>query len=205
MIKALLVIFDPVPTWDRIAIARRSMAGVLAGYLLPLLLFVSVIEGYGLMRWGKSRGAISRVQALSLSQALLFESGQLVLSMGMVLLAARLIKSLGETFHGRHTMLETVTAAAYGLGPLFLLRMFNALPPISPWVTWGVGIVLSLSTLYHGLPRVMRPDPPHAFGLYLVTCILLLMITGLMCFLTTWYLEGRFGRLDDLFSHITSP
>jgi hypothetical protein len=60
--------------------------------------------------------------------------------------------------------------------------------------------VLSAAILYHGLPRVMLPDPPHAFGLYLMSVVLLVMISGLACFLTTWYLEGRFTRLDTVIS-----
>ncbi|MFO1476260.1 MAG: Yip1 family protein [Verrucomicrobiota bacterium] len=200
MINALLVIFDSVPTWDRIAVARRRIPGILAGYLVPILVFVSAVEGYSLWRFGKARGDLSRVQGMPLQHVIAFEISQFVLSLLTVFIAAKLIKALGETFHGRHTFVEAFTVAAYGLGPLFILRIFNALPPVSPWLTWGVGIVLCISTLYHGLPRVMRPDPPHAFGLYLVTSILLILITGLACFLTAWYLDGRFGRLNELFS-----
>jgi hypothetical protein len=201
MITALLVIFDPIPTWDRIAVTHRKWSGILVFHLLPLLLLVSVVEGYGLMHWGKPRGTIHGVRELSFSQTTVFEAGQLLLSLLVVFVSAKLVKALGETFHGRHSLTEAFTATAYGLGPLFLLRLFNAIPSMPPYVTWGIGIVLSVATLYHGLPRVMRPDPPHAFGLYLMSAVLLLMITGLACFLTTWYLQGKFGKLDDLITH----
>jgi hypothetical protein len=69
---------------------------------------------------------------------------------------------------------------------------------ISPWLTWGIGIALSSATLYHGLPRVMKPDPPHAFGLYLMSFLFLAIITGLACFLTAWYLQGKFASLDSI-------
>jgi len=205
MIKALLLIFDPVRTWEGIVADQRRWLSILAGHVLPLLLLVSAAEGYGLVRWGKPRGDISHLYPMSLAQAVVFEAAELVLSLFIVFLAARIIKSLGETFHGRHSLAETFTVAAYGLSPLFLLRLPNAFPWVSPWLTWAIGITLSASILYRGLPRVMRPDPPHALGLYLMSVVLLVMITGLACFLTTWYLQGKFARLDALISHVIPP
>ena len=49
MIKALLLIFDPITTWDGIFRARQSMVSIVLTYLLPLLLLVSVVEGYRLV------------------------------------------------------------------------------------------------------------------------------------------------------------
>jgi hypothetical protein len=94
---------------------------------------------------------------------------------------------------------------AYGLAPVFALRVLDAFPAISSWaywITWVVGIVLCISILYHGIPRVMLPDPPHAFGLYLTSGILLAIVSGLIRFLTFWYLEGRFTKLDALIAKV---
>jgi hypothetical protein len=157
-----------------------------------------MVEGFGLAHWGKPRGHGSHLKPFPLTQTLVFEIAQLLLSLGIVFLGARLIKSFGETFHGRHSFSQTFTVTAYGLSPLFLIRMLDALPWASPWLTWSVGIILSAAILYHGLPRVMLPDPPHALGLYLMSALLLVMVTGVMCFLKTWYLQGRFTRLDAL-------
>jgi hypothetical protein len=49
----------------------------------------------------------------------------------------------------------------------------------------------------------MQPDPPHALGLYLMTVLILVMITGLLCFLTDWYLEGKFTGLYAVLSQLT--
>ena len=38
--------------------------------------------------------------------------------------------------------------------------------------------MLSIKILYHGVPRIMLPDPPDAFGLYLMSALLLTMVTG---------------------------
>ena len=94
--------------------------------------------------------------------------------------------------------LEAFSTIVNGLSPLFLLRLLDALPSISPWVPWAIGILLSIGVLYQGLPRMMEPDPPHAFGLYLMNSLILLLATGLMRFVTDGYLQGKFGKLQTL-------
>ena len=47
---------------------------------------------------------------------------------------------------------------------MFTVNLLNALPQMPGWATWGIGIALSVSVLYQGLPRVMLPDPPHTLG-----------------------------------------
>jgi hypothetical protein len=127
-----------------------------------------------------------------------FETGQLLSSLVVVYVGAAVLKSLGTTFHTRNTFRQTFTVVAYALGPVFLLRFFNAFTLISPWMSWAVGILLALAALYHGLPLVMQPDPPQAFGLYVMTALMLFSITGLMGFITAWYLQGKFTKLEAL-------
>jgi hypothetical protein len=204
MIKALLLIFSSAATWQRIAETPRKWVVVLVGYLTPMLVLACAAEGYGLVHWGKPRGEFTALTRFSVSQAVVYEVGQFILSLAIVFIAAALIKSLGETFHGRHNFSQTFTLAAYGLSPIFLLRLLDAFPSVSPWVTWLIGIVLTISILYSGIPLVMRPDPPHALGLYLMSSMFLLMITGLTRFVTIWYLQGKFTKLDSVISHITN-
>ena len=196
MIKALLLIFSSEATWLRIAQTPRKWGVVLAAYVLPMVLLVCAAEGYGLVHWGKPHGEIAKLKQYSTSHATAYEAAQFILALALVFIAAKLIKSLGETFHGRHTFSQTFTVAAYGLSPYFLLRLLDALPQVFPWLTWIVGILLSISVLYSGIPLILRPDPPHALGLYLMTALFLLMITGLMSFTTTWFLLGKFAKLD---------
>ena len=200
MIKTLLLILDPVATWDRVVAAQRKWGAVLLGYLLPLLLLSAIVEGFGLTRWGRQLGQIPHLRTLTVREAVFFEAAQLLMSFAVVFFGAKLIKSLGETFHGRHTLNQSFTVA--GLGPVFLLRMLNAFPEMPVWVSWAIGIVLAAAVLYHGLPRVMQPDPPHAFGLYLMSILLLTLVSGLARFLTDWYLQGRFPKLDALISRL---
>lgn len=198
MIKALFLVLSPA-TWDRIVLAKRGWLSILLFYLLPLWIIAGVAEGYGLIHWGKPQGQLSTLKFYSHSTALIFEFLQLVLMFAIVFVGAKLIKATGETFHGRHTFNQGFTVAAYGLSPVFTLRVLDMFPSVSSWVywtTWIIGIFLSIGILYHGIPRVMQPDPPHAFGLYVTSSVLLLMISGLVRFLTFWYLEGNLRKLD---------
>jgi hypothetical protein len=202
MIQALLLIFLPVATWERIFRARRGTLTILLLYVLPFLVLACAAEAYGLVHWGKYAGEIPRLKRYTVNEAIIFEAAQFLLFLVILLLGAKLVEAVGETFHGRHTYNQAFTAVAYGLGPLLLSRMLDAFPGISPWVSWPIGILLSMGVLYHGLPRIMEPDPPHAFGLYLMTSILLVLTTGLVRFVTAYYLQGKFVRLHSVVSDL---
>jgi len=202
MIQALQLIFLPLTTWEPIFRARRRTLTILLLYVLPFLVLACAAEAYGLVHWGKYQGEISRLKRYTVNEAVIFEAAQFLLFLFIVLLGAKLVEAVGETFHGRHTYNQAFTAVAYGLGPLLLSRMLDAFPGISPWVSWPIGILLSMGVLYHGLPKIMEPDPPHAFGLYLMTSILLLLTTGLVRFVTAYYLQGKFVKLHAVVSDL---
>ena len=204
MIKALLLIFEPVATWEGIHRASRSMVSILAVYLLPLLLLVAVCEGYGLVHWGKWQGEILRLKKFSVGEAAVVEIGQFLLSLIVIFTGASIIKSIGETFRGRHTYNQAFTAVAYGLSPLFLLRLLDASSGVNPWVTWSIGILLSIAAIYHGVPRMMEPDPAHAIGLFFMSALVLILVTGLARFVTDAYLRGKFSKLDVIISDVAA-
>ena len=207
MFKALLLILEPTATWEKIFLARRGMVFILVVYLLPLLLITSAGEAYGLVHWGKPRGEmaeVEKVKPFSRGETVIFESAQFLLSLVVVFAGTKMLKSIGETFHGRHTYTQAFTAVAYGLSPLFLFRLFVAFTSVSPWVTWSIGIVLAIAVLYHGVPRMMEPDPSHAFGLFLMGSLLLVLITGIVRFVTWWYLKGKSSKLDAIVSDLAA-
>ncbi len=205
MIKALLLIFNPVGTWDEIVRTRRHLAFVFTLYLLPLLVLTGAGEGWGLAHWGKMQGDIvPHLRLFTLGEVVIFEAAQLLVSLLIVFVGAKLVQSMGETFHGRHTYAQAFTTVAYGLSPLFLFRLLDAVSRVSPWVSWAIGIILSIGVLYHGVPRVMQPDPPHAFGLFLMSCLLLVAGTGLTRFVTAWYFAGKLQKLDAFFTALAA-
>jgi hypothetical protein len=207
MIKALLLIFDPAGTWDGIMRTRRSLVFILFTFLCPFLLFVCAVEGYGLVHLGKTRGFGGRAHLFTTGEAVIIEAAQFLVSIALVFLGAQLVKSIGETFHGRHTLTQSFAAVAYGLGPLFLLRLGDAFSPDPvwiPWVTFSVGMLFTIAVLYHGVPRMMEPDPSHAFGLFLMSSLLLLLIMGLFRFVMSWYLQGKFTALEASVSSLAA-
>jgi hypothetical protein len=52
--------------------------------------------------------------------------------------------------------------------------------------------------LYDGLPRLLLPDPTHAFGLYLSCAFVLILATGAVRLFTALYLQGNAGFSTSL-------
>ena len=202
MIKALLLIFWGGPAWDRVAQSRRGLAFVFTIYLLPMLLIVGAAEGYGLKHWGKWQSSIEQLKNFTTREVAVYEAVQFLMALAVILVCAQLVKIMADTFHGRHTFTQAFTVVAYGLSPLFLLRLFDAFPLTNPWITWALGIVLSVSVIYQGVPRVMAPDPTHAFGLYLVSSMVLVLATFLARLFTTFYLSGTINFQHSFLSHL---
>ncbi|HOX56354.1 MAG TPA: YIP1 family protein [Candidatus Paceibacterota bacterium] len=203
MIKTLLLIIEPATTWEGISRARRSVPFVLVAFLLPLLLLASVGEGYGLVNWGKWQD-FGRLKKFSAAEALVVQTAQIVLSLVVVLMGAYFLKLVGETFCGRHSYAQAFATVAYSLSPLFLLRLLDAFRGISPWVSWAIGILLSIGVLYHGLPRMMETDPAHAFGQFFMSALLLVLVTGLVRFATAAYLQGKFTKVQVIVSDLAA-
>ena len=200
MIKAFFLIFEPAVAWDRIAQARRGFAFILCLYLLPMILLATATEAWGLDRWGKWQPNFQKFREFSRHEIMTFEVIQVTLSLLMIFLGALIILKISETFQSRRKYLDAFTTVAYGYSPLFLLRLLDAGPMVSPWVTWGIGIMLTIWILYQGIPRVMQPDPTHAFGLYLSAMIVVALTSGLARFVTGLYL---LGEVDFHHSYLT--
>jgi Yip1 domain len=206
MINAILLIFDPANTWEKIGKSQRNAWLIFFLYVLPLLLLTSALEGYGLLRFGREQGGIiEKVVPVSQELAIRYEVAQLVLSLIVLLGGAWLLKKAAEGFHRRHTYTEAFTVLAYSLSPLFLLRILDAWPAIITWICWGIGIFLSLAVLYRGLPRIMKPDPSNALGLYLLASLLFILLTGLAHFLAVLVLEEKIGTTGWKFLNAPMP
>ncbi len=135
-------------------------------------------EGVGLVKWGRWQSTLGQVKHFKVSEAVMYEALQMVLMAIVILVCAHLIKALGNTFHVRNTYASAFTVVIYGLSPVFLFRLLDVFPNLILWVPWGIGIMLTIKTLYHGVPRIMLPDPPDAFGLYFMSALLLAMVTA---------------------------
>ena len=139
-------------------------------HLLPMMLITTALEGLGLAHWGKWQPAYKTIKHYSIHGTLVYEAGQFVLNLGMILVCARLVQVLGRTFHGRitYTYPRSLAVVVYGLSPMFLLRLLDPFAGMNPYVTWGLGILLSIWVLYDGLPRLLMPDPTHVRIVFVV-------------------------------------
>lgn len=190
MIRAILLIFDPGSTWERIVKAKRGLGFVLLIYLLPVLVVSVAGELLGKVHFGVLQ---DYGEAAPISERLLAVYGavQFLTSLVVVILVAVLVKSMAGTFQPRHTYGQCFKVVAYSFGPFFLLRLADAFPVVNPWLSFSVGIIFSQRALYSGIPRVVDPDPPNAFGLYLTSGLLLTMMAGLARFFTLLVLRGK--------------
>jgi hypothetical protein len=203
MIKALFLIFEPVEAWDRVIKARRGLVFLLLFYVLPMVLTVAALEGFSLMTWGRRQWDSGQIKIFSAGEMAVYEAVQSLVMIAVVFTCAQIVKALCNASFPRHSFTEGFTVAACGLSPLFLLRLLDTFPGINPWLTWGLGIMLCVVILYHGIPRVMQPDPSQAFGLYIMCSMLFVMVTGLERFVTVWYLAGRIPSLEQIIPYLT--
>jgi hypothetical protein len=191
MIRALMVIIDPAATWERIEKEQHGSLRIFVMSTLPLLLIASAIESYGLMTWGRERGMSNKASPVPMDVLMRYEAAQFVFSFALLFVGAWLVKLIAEGFHRRHSYTQAFVTTAYSLGPMFLCRALNAIPGINPWITWGIGIFLAAAALYRGLPRIMKPDPSSALGLYIMTALVYILASGLANFLAIRVLDEK--------------
>jgi hypothetical protein len=80
--------------------------------------------------------------------------------------------------------------------------LLDAIPGLNLWIGFAIGMTLSIGAFYQGIPRVMLPDPPHAFGLYMMSSFLVTITMGLVRYLQFGYLRGDFKSLEHFVSRL---
>lgn len=195
MIRALMLIFDPAATWEKIESGPKNAAQAFFLFLLPIMLLSTVVEGWELLHFGTDRASIGDlpVRHVRVSQELVlrYEAAQFIFGLIIVFGGAALFRKIGEGFHRRHSYGETFVTLAYSVSPLLVVRMLNGLPHVNTWVWWGIGVSLSVAALYRGIPRIMKPDPSNAMGLYLLCSLILFVTSGLAHFFANLVLQEK--------------
>ena len=191
MVRALLLIFDPANTWEKIETTKHSIARVFFLYLLPIMLFAFGLEGWLLMQFGVERGGVVERIVRQPEVILRYELVQFTLGLTMCFVGAWFFKMTGEGFHRRHSYTECFATLGYSLGPYFLTRILDGWPALNSWIPWTLGVLLALSVLYRGVPRLMKPDPSSALGVYLLCSMLLIILLGLAHFIATRVLDEK--------------
>jgi len=124
-----------------------------------------------------------------------------LLFVAVVFASALLIYKISQTFQDRLSFLQAFTTVAYGFSPLFLMHFMDASASIHPAVPWLLGMGFVVWILYQGIPRVMQPDPTHAFGVYLSAMIVVILTSFLARMITGLYLLGYIDLQHSWLSH----
>lgn len=191
MITALQLIFTPFRTWERINAAQRSVLWILCLFLLPFLVSTVGLEGLSLWHWGERQDQLDHMVKISSDLAIRYSVAQLVLLLVSIFLGAKFLQWITFSFQVQSSYKRCFTMMAYGFGPIMLLRLFDALPRLNTWVCWGIGVLLSISALYHGVGLILRPEQTKGFGLYLVSMLTLVLSSGLSHFVAVSVLHGK--------------
>jgi len=200
MIKAVLLIFEPVATWEKLFRSQPGFWRVFSVSFLPLLILGAALEGFSIVHWGSWQADLQRDRLFPLNEAVVVEVAHVLLMILVCFLSTKVIKSMADTFHARQTHSQAFVTLACSLLPLLLICLFNVFPFISPWVTWSIGILFTIRSLYHGIPRMMDPDPIHAFGLFLGSSLVIAFATFLVRFFLFYYLRGNARGLSEAVS-----
>ena len=193
MLKVFFLIFEPAVAWEKISQAKRGYVFILGTYLLPVIALACAVEGWGLMHWGKWRPHYKKIASFSDQTVLRYEMLQAALFLAVIFICSGLLHIASQNFHGKRTYLQTFTAIAYGFSPLFFLHALNIWPTLHPAIPWIIGIVMTMWVLYQGIPRVIAPDPTHAFGVYLSALFIVVLVSAIVRLLTGMFLLGEYN------------
>ncbi len=190
MIKVFFLIFEPSVAWEKIAQARRGFLFITITHLLPFILLGAALEAWGLERHGKWQPQFQMFKVYSRQDIFAYEIIQSLLLLAVVFVSALLVFKISQTFQDRLKFLQAFTTIAYGFSPMFLFHFLDAGATMHPATAWILGMAVTMWILYQGIPRIMQPDPTHAFGLYLSATIVVVLTSGLARLITGMYLLG---------------
>ena len=191
MIRVLALIFSPFNTWTKIAAAQRGVAFVLLLSFLPLAVGCVAVETFSLIHWGEARGEAGTLVKISQTIALRYGIAELILLTACLFFGAYFLHAVAQSFHLTTKFPQSFGAVAYGISPLILMRLLDAWPVVPSWVCWALGVLLSISALYHGVALMLRPEQTKGLGLYIVTSVIVILSTGVSHFFVQAVLHER--------------
>ncbi|MGV3772403.1 MAG: hypothetical protein ACO1QB_05840 [Verrucomicrobiales bacterium] len=155
------------------------------------MLLAAGVEGYSLHKIGIKRTEYSNYSPIPLDQVIKYES----VAMGSILVAAVIVahflRKAAISVNVRVSYFLCLATLIYGLGPLILSHLLDAIPGFPSWVAFAIGIGLTCCSLYHGVALMLKPDQTKGFGLYLFAVVLLIVLTGLGHFIGMQVLNGK--------------
>ena len=191
MVRALLLILDADGSWKKIAKNKRGFLFIFLLHLLPLLVVTLGAEAFAMTKLGEGRAITGHLRIVSSASAWEYFIAAVVLNLGMVLAAAKILQRIALSFRDNTTYLECFTVVAYALSPLYVAHLADAIPALNTWACFAIGMALSVSSVFHGTPAIMKPDAAKGFGVCLMGAVLLLLMAGLVHFMDIQVLHGE--------------
>ena len=198
--KDLMLILSPSRTWDAIVKARYGWVYSTFLYFMPLFGAWAFMDGWGLYRLGQQQMAKGMViNRFAMDRVLAFEFFQVSLIFLLVSISAFCISEFGNACHRRIRFKQGLLLLIHSTGPLLVIQFFDTFPELNVWIIWMIGLGLSLGALYHGLPRILKPDVPSAMGLFVSSAVIFTLLMFIGRLLTYLYVVGDFKLMDHWF------
>lgn len=197
MIKTINLIWNPTSGWDGIIRNRISIWSIFGVYLLPMLLLACLGEGIGLHAWRTWTAGPHGMLHFSLNQILVFETLHFLIMLVVVATCAHIVWLLREPFYGGYNYPQALMVVVCSFGPLFLAQFFDGFHRISLWIPWGVGVYFSLKIFYSGIRNIAKTDPQSAVGLYFLSSIVIVGLTGAQRFMLIQCLSGHGASVNN--------
>ena len=191
MVRTLKLLFTPGQTWERMALNPPNAMTVALISLLPMMALTLGIEGYALLRLGEQVGGIGKQLQLAPERVIRYEVFYAAASLVVILAGSWLLKSVADSFGVLCKFGGVFVLLAYGFMPMFLLRILDGVPQVNTWICWIIGAVLAARILYHGVALWLKPEQTKGFGLFLVSMVYTLVLSGLVHFAAVQVLHGK--------------
>jgi hypothetical protein len=198
MIRALSLVWDPPTVWEHIVADRKGLGFVFTCYFLPVMLIAALGEGFTLTHWRTWTAGSHGVMHFGFDQILIFETVRSAMTCVIVCACSYIVWLLREPFYARYNFPQAVMLVMYSLGPLFLCQTLTGIPRISFWLSWSLGIYLSLRVFYHGVRALAKTDPGSAVGLYVISSAVIIGLTGAQRFMLIQCLTAHGSSINNL-------
>ena len=177
MLRLFRLIFTTDQEWERMAARPPHPVAVFLLSLLPLLAAALAVEAWGLMRFGEAHGELGQIRLPAervIKYVIFYGAGSFL----MILAGAGLLRNVAPSFNLQYTFGACFTLIGYGYAPILLTRALDGLPQVNTWVCWGIGAMLALRVLYHGVAHWLKPEQTKGLGVFVVSVIGVVVLYG---------------------------
>lgn len=197
MIRAFSLVWDPATFWERIVQERKNLGLVFLAYFFPMMMLAAAGEGFTLERWRIWMAGTHGVMRFSFGQIVVFEAIRSAVACVIVGVSAHVIWLMREPFYGRYNYAEALVLVMYSVSPLLVCQVLTGVPQVSLWLSWGVGVYFSLKIFYHGVRCLAKTDPGSATGLFLLSSMVIIALTGVQRYMLIQCLSGRGSSINN--------